>query len=274
MKRGYGTAFSTPAARRARQAGVVVNTFSPVSRSVPGPSTIVRSRRRFYSRVLGRSTGAIVATAERKYFDSLVSAAAITANTTAPGVNDPATLNTLFAPIQGSGINNRVGRKVLMHWVHVRGMVNFGVPTAQATPQKCPELRLALVLDKQTNAAQAAGTTVFMSPATATAILANCTFMNLDNLGRFKILKDKRFASKDTNTGNDAATTVSQAPDQVPFNWLYRFKGAGVPVHFNATNGGTVADIVDASLHMYANICVTGWTPVLSYNARICYTDA
>lgn len=227
----------------------------------------------FFRRSRISGGGGLVTHPERKYFDSLVSATTITANTTAPGVNDPATLNTLFAPVQGTAINQRVGRKINMLWCHVRGMINFAVPTGQSSPQKCPELRLALVLDKQSNAAQAAGTTVFMSPATATAILANCTFMNLDNLGRFKILKDKRFASKDTNTGNDAATTVSQAPDQVPFNWLVRFKN-GIPVHFNATNGGTIADIVDNSLHMYANICVTGWTPVLSYNARICYTDA
>ncbi len=58
---------------------------------------------------------------EMKYFDAERANVAIGASVdwTATEV-DPATLNTLFAPVKGTGINNRIGRKVHVHKVKIR----------------------------------------------------------------------------------------------------------------------------------------------------------
>ena len=125
----------------------------------------------------------------------------------------------------------------------------------------------------QTNGTQAGGQLV-MTPTT-TAVQAPHTFQNIDNFGRFKVLKDKTAIIQDPNTGG-AANSHDSNGKVVTFKFTIKFRKP-IQVRFNNTNGGTVADIIDNSLHFFANSSnglTSGALPVyVTYLSRVCYKE-
>lgn len=211
---------------------------------------------------------------ERKYFDSFLSAAAVAGSTDWTATElDPATLNTLCVPSEGSDIDNRVGRQITVHSIRIRGVLSVAALQDQADMVQVPAVRLVLFQDMQTNAAQAQGENLMAAPGAATAPLTMSTFQNLSNLGRFRVLKDKYIKLGMPYAGTDGASTNSLAPGQnVPFKLNFKFKRP-VVIRFNATNGGSVADIIDNSFHLLGQKSATTWVASISYQCRTSYTD-
>jgi len=233
---------------------------------------------------VARARGAPV-TGEMKYFDTELFASAISVVTTTwvAGTNmDPAsTINLgaaavatplcLFAPTVGAALNQRIGRKVKMMKVKVRGHINVPVQAAQAAADTSTFVRLALVMDKQTNAAQMTGAQLYNDSSNAFATINS--YQNPNNFGRFKILKERSMPIRNLNlVGSPTAADVVQDGTCVPFKLSYRFK-APVTVNFNATNGGTVADIIDNSLHIICGAYSIAYAPSLSYYTRVSYKE-
>lgn len=248
-------------------------------RQAMGPYAIVPARRRGYMRVMGRSAGALVAVPERKYFDAELNAKTIPESTDWTGTEiDPdtvpvAAINTLFAPVQGNAINNRIGRKVQVLKLSIRGTIHNTVLTDQADAIPLPQVRLVLYQDKQSNGVQAQGEDLMRAPTSASTQTAVATFQSLANFGKFRVLKDKTFTFRDFVGFNDAAATGTMATNQIPFKLNVKFRKP-VVVHFNATNGGTIADIVDNSFHMIASAAgSTNWVTNVTYCARTVYVD-
>ena len=106
-------------------------------------------------------------------------------------------------------------------------------------------VRIILYQDKQTNGTFAQGEDVISSGA---ANNAGHMFQNPANFGRFRVLKDKTFRLHDPSISYDG-TNMEQSGYSIPFKFKVNFKN-GILVHFNAANGGTVADIIDHSFHM------------------------
>lgn len=241
------------------------------------PQAIVPSRRRYYSRVAGRSAGALVTMPERKYYDSLLSAANVAGSTNWQGTElVPLVKLTLCVPTQGSGISNRIGRKIAVHKIKVRGVLVPTVLSDQADMVNPPSVRLLLVQDKQTNGSQMQGEEIMQAPATATTALTNTSFQSLANFGRFRVLKDKQYTWAHNSSGTDGANTNSIASHIKPFKFTVNFRKP-VIVHFNSQNGGAgdgdIGDIVDNSFHIIGNQQVGNWTVTCSYNARTVFTD-
>lgn len=234
---------------------------------------IVPSVRPRYMRVQGRSAGALVATPENKYFDATLAVTALpaTAVSWASTERDPTTLNTLFAPIQGTGINNRIGRKVSVHKLKVRGTLTFTQFTGGALTANYLGCRLVLVQDLQTNGAQLNGEDVMAASATASSENQMVSYQNLANFGRYRVLKDKSYQFRYGIAANNAsATTVSTDFPSIDFNFSIKFRKP-VVVHFNATNGGTIADIVDNSFHILALANSTSVN--ILYESRVVFQD-
>lgn len=209
---------------------------------------------------------------ETKYFDAEKTATAVAASADWTGTEyDPGTLNTLFAPVKGTGINQRVGRGVQVIKIRIRGMIYTSAQVDQTAADAASYIRLALVQDTQTNGAQAQGEQIFQDPTAASAFNAACAFQSLDNLGRFKVLKDKILTIQNPNISYDG-TNMEQQGLVRPFKMNCVFKSP-VVVHFNETNGGTVADIVDNSWHVVANTSNAIQAPTIVYQARVYYKD-
>jgi len=189
---------------------------------------------------------------ENKYFDaerSIADLTVITGATWASCEVDPTALGALFAPIQGTGFNNREGRKVWVKKLKVKGYVNWGFNTNLTAGDEGNLIRMLILIDKQTNAVQFDSEAVLESGG-ATADPTISAFQNPAFFGRFRILKDVTW-SKTARYVSWDGTNIEEFGQRKAFKFYINFKRPLV-VHFNGTNGGTVADIVDNSFHIMA----------------------
>lgn len=217
-------------------------------------------------------TRGVYSKGEMKYFDTARDGEIDSSATWTDAAHDPATVLTLCAPTVGAGINQRIGKAIHIHKIKIRGRVYTAPVEATANAPPTQQIRMVLVLDKQTNSTQMSGPLLF--PASAAPNVAVNAFQNIDNFGRFRVLKDKTFIIQNPNMAGDPATK-DVAGLSIPFKISYKFKKP-LQVRFNATNGGTVADIVDNSLHILANNSATNGTPFsagLVYACRINYKE-
>lgn len=260
MKRQRDIGAEIAAAKRRRYADSRVQIYRNLPRRGMTPG-------RLY---VPRSVGNPQAVTERKYFDSEVNA--LTIPTTAQYFTnceaDPATLNCLFAPVTGDDYFNRTGRKVQVIGIKIRGEIQIGAQSNQTVEDQCPIVRLALVMDKQTNGVQLSSEDVFQGQSNIGA--GYLSFQNGGYFGRFKVLKDKLMGIRNPVAVYDG-TNIEQAGYSIPFKWSVKFRKP-ILVHFNATNGGTIADIVDNSFHVLAGQSVAGFC-TLSYKARTTFLD-
>lgn len=219
---------------------------------------------------------------EMKYFDTERAAITVPSSATwTSTVLDPNTTQEavpvanpgIFTPIQGSAINQRIGRKAKVFKIKVRGMLFALSQTAQTVGDNPSEVRLLFVQDNQTNSAAMTGAQLMSTPTTATTDQVIHVFQSTANFGRFRVLKDKLFSVQNPNmAGEIAAANVIANGLARPFKMNFRFK-KGIEVTFNATNGGTIADIVNTSWHIVANASANTMGLGLTYNARVCYKE-
>lgn len=214
---------------------------------------------------------------EMKYFDTERSVTAIPASTDWTATEFPpnvGTPTTLVVPTVGSAINQRIGREIKLHKLKIRGNIVMDPQTGQSAGDASAQIRVLVVQDMQTNGAQAQGEQIMTDPTAADAKNAISAFQSLDNLGRFRVWKDKTYVIQNPNMANDTGATggVVQQGLIKPIKFMLNFKNP-IPVRFNGTNGGTIADIVDNSFCVYATCTNAALVPRLTYNARACYKE-
>lgn len=122
-------------------------------RTAPKPRTKPKRQKTIFVQRQQQFPRAIV---ERKYFDSVRTGATVLQSTTdwSNAQLDPATLNCLFAPIQGDDISNRQGRKVQVLQIKLQGQIGCNPQLLQSTGDVACIVRLHLVQDCQTNGTQ------------------------------------------------------------------------------------------------------------------------
>jgi len=96
-------------------------------------------------------------------------------------------------------------------------------------------------------------------------------FQNPNNFGRFQVLKDKTFTLQNPNASFDA-TNIEMQGLVKPFKFTHKFKKP-IVVRFNATNGGTFADIVDNSWHVIGQTNNLNLAPSISYVSKVYYCE-
>jgi hypothetical protein len=93
-------------------------------------------------------TRGIYGAGEMKYFDTFRSGAAIQSSPNWIGAElDPVAQLCLFAPVTGATIQQRIGRKVYVHKIKVKGTIIQPPAASQANPIITPFCRLMLVMD-------------------------------------------------------------------------------------------------------------------------------
>lgn len=219
-----------------------------------------------------RTLGALAAS-ESKYFDSYLNSSTLSETTSWIGTElDPATLNTLFFPAEGADINERIGRRVSVYKIAIRGQLKTTAVAASGLALEPCYTRLVLYQDMQTNGTQSQGEQVMAQPGTTAVPLVISTFQNPANFGRFRVLRDITVRSPFTYAFNDAAGTGAIAASNIPIKITYRFKKP-VVVKFNATGGGSVGDIVDNSFHLIGKKSGADFAQTISYQCRVYYKD-
>lgn len=222
-----------------------------------------------------RARGASV-TGEMKYFDTERATTAIAAVTTTwvAGTQcpptTPAALN-LCSPTVGAAINQRIGREIKVIKIKIKGRLIVPTQAAVSAADNGCLIRWLLVQDTQTNAAAMTGAQLLTDQVAADTTIN--AFQNLNNFGRFKVLKEKYFYFENPNqTGDPTAGDVVQGGFKRAFKCNYNFKHP-VSVRFNATNGGTVADIVDNSFHVICGTDSNALVPEMAYVCRVGFKE-
>jgi len=221
--------------------------------------------------VAARSPGGQV-TAEDGYFDTERSTTAISVLTAtwAGSEMDPNTtaMLCLFAPVQGDDISNRRARKVFVKKIRICGRINMPEYTASATSPASPVIRILVFMDKQSNGAQVSPATLM---ASGDGSQAGHMFQSTAGFGRFKVFKDKSYVLNPTAVyGPSTGALIGGGAVCREFSFTIK---PNVWVNYNATNGGTVADIIDNSFHL---ACLTNRNtpaaPTIEYKARTVFT--
>lgn len=202
---------------------------------------------------------------EKKFFDTS-KVAAVTATTTTGAMHDPATVNCLNAMSEGSGESNREGRKISMHSLHLKGNVEITPQVNQTALDGACEVLIAVVCDKQTNAAQLTSQLVYTNPSGSSVLNADL-FRNLEYIDRFKVLKVFRCSFESPQAAYDG-TNIETGGSSRPFSMNIDLKGMKTLFKGDSTPS-TVADIVDNSLHVLAFKSSNQYTVNCYYNARL-----
>lgn len=184
---------------------------------------------------------------EKKFVDYEVTKGNM-ADTVASSEVDPTTVNCLNAIAQGDGESQRDGRRCTLTSVHVQGYVRFKSDVLSGGTPDIGRVRLALVLDTQTNGAQFNAEDVFIEPTDGT--LATCTFRNLQYQKRFRVLASKVVDLRSQAGAGPDAGFLYWSPDIASFEFHKEFK-SGLQVNHSGTTA-SVASITDNSLHMIA----------------------
>lgn len=258
-KRDFGVVFANAGPyKRPRQAAYKA-VVGQIARRNQFPNRI-----RLQKRYVPRTPGGQI-TAENHYFDTerTITTIPFSASTWSGAALDPNTtaMLCLFAPVIGDDIFNRMGRKIFVKKIRINATVKMPPETAQTAGNDGINIRIILFQDMQTNATQATGDLVIASGAANDAINM---FQSAINFGRFKVWKDKKIVMKPPDYSGLTTAFVSQGISRMfklnikPNCW----------VNYNATNGGTVADVVDNSFHIIALRDSNSVLSTLEYKVR------
>ena len=138
-------------------------------------------------------------------------------------MKDPATTSCLFCPVPGTGINERIGRRVAVHSIKIRGEIEIPNVNDQAVATQAMAgmlARLIVCIDKQTNGVQMNSQNLIDSGA---GNLAWDMFQATLSFGRYRVLKDKRIKLQNPDFGADL-TTYDRNGLTYPFEYIFKFR--------------------------------------------------
>lgn len=199
---------------------------------------------------------------EKKVFD--IAGTSAKANT----ANLAANTRLLCIPILGTDINSRIGRKILLKSVYIRGWIAGTQATNTTAGQAISQLvRLMIVFDTQPNGAAIVPGDVLDVGTTPVSHL------NINNRDRFQILCDKQYTIDPYDLGLTASSTYASTSGQTrPFKF---YKKLNKEMIFNSTNGGGIADITTGALwFIFVGSNPSGATDsTVYYTSRVRYLD-
>ncbi len=186
---------------------------------------------------------------ELKFHDKLVPLTLLTDDWSTARVDPGVGIESLCGVPSGDGEREHTGRCYWIHSLHINGTVVADYLGAEFGDSKW---RWIVVLDTQTNGVAAAGDEV-MSNIPFGGIQNVQAFRNLQETGRFQVLKDKVQVLKTTAVAGNSATPapiVARQFSMSSFKANIKFKN---PIKVRTTGPLVdVSDIADNSFHLYA----------------------
>lgn len=175
--------------------------------------------------------------------------------------------------IRGTDSYQRVGRRIKMTRVNVRGIVTF--LQAGAAPG-ADLLRLQLIYDREANGATPALADILQDTSNAGATTVDSLAgLNLNNSDRFAVLKEWYWSIPAASNSGGAATGSQAVPTMTELCFKFT-KKCNLDVRFNSGNAGTSADITTGALYVVASGALAAanaqWEVVT--DSRIRYVDA
>lgn len=193
---------------------------------------------------------------QRKMLDGELKYSDIATNTVA--VNIAGSITLLHVPILGSDFNARIGRKTTAKSLFIRGIWASDVLGSVNTQL----LRMIVFEDKQPTPA----TAVTVLDVLATA--APTSHLNPNNRDRFKVLCDQEFALGPQNVVTPAFSSPAAEAWKI-------YKKIKIESIFNATNGGTFADITSGAIYVMfiGSLAAGNGDGTATWSSRVRYSD-
>ncbi len=171
------------------------------------------------------------------------------------------TVNNLTIIPEGNGESARIGRKITVKSIHIRGHITL--PATTASNATSDNVLCRLVLDTQTN-----GVAMTALNLLDTDVLNS--FNNLANSGRFKVLYQKWYAINNGGGGvaTGAAYIFAESTRQIKVN-----KRCNHIIEYdNSANDGTIGTVRSNNLYWVtqsaSGLCVIAATVRLRYTDR------
>lgn len=190
---------------------------------------------------------------------------------TATSVDTTGAFVLLNGCIQGTDITERVGRKINVKSVFIRGRVEPAqaqIPAAAGGAETLGQLwRMIVFVDMQPNGAAPAVTDLLNTAAAHSQL-------NLNNRDRFRILKDKQFACPNSFK---AFTAAGSAAGNLGGSFGYKvFRKLDLETIYNAGNAGTIADMTSGALYVFwiGTVAAGVVDGLATYTARVRFSDA
>ncbi len=192
---------------------------------------------------------------EQKFFDTDVDAILGTMAVTFEAAN----LNIIA---QGNTESQRIGRKVILKRVDVKGIMTM--PSTESATATSDNVRLLLVCDKQTNGAAFVGTDLWETDNWR-------SFNNLANSTRFRVLQSKIYTfNASAGSGRGTTDTLSYGEVVVPFKLGVNLN---LPLEFdNSATTGAVTTQRSNSLWLVSQSS-SGSVVMSVSNARVRFMD-
>jgi len=206
---------------------------------------------------------------EEKYFDTYYSGTVVQQTGWVSASHNPTTILTLFAPVRGTGINQRIGDRTFIKKIHIKGTLNKPFGNIDVTRFQQWLTRIIIVLDESSNGAQATSQSI-MDNSTTTAFLTH--FLNLNSMYRFKILAEKIIDMSSFIIY--AGGTVAYYNCTEDFEFCLKFE-IPLEVRFRS-DSGTISSCLDKSFHILVN---TNYQTSedqdlnITYNSRVYFTE-
>lgn len=182
-------------------------------------------------------------------------------------------------PLEGASFYQRIGRRIRMKSLEIRGEITPNNTNAAAVPQQFA--RIMVLYDRQTNGALPALADILTGFNAAGATTSTVwDGLNMNNRDRFTVLRDRKLILNGLGiNGATPANITGLSPDPNVDNTSYVFrefiKLKGLETHFKASAGG-VGDIATGSIVLLtvssadAN-AAPAWQ--LAYGARLKFYD-
>ncbi len=164
----------------------------------------------------------------------------------------------------GTADDQRIGRRILIHSIHIKYRMHVNASEMQTTPP--PDLigRMALVLDSQTNKAQLTATDVFtVGPPDFQA------FRDLDHTSRYRVLLDVPFKIPSVGINEGASDLFAQQNATTSIRSFHKKFPKPIPVLYDGDTN-VIGVTTDNSFHIIGVANQT--TALLTYVVRLRYT--
>jgi len=174
----------------------------------------------------------------------------------------------LSAPAQGDSQNERIGKNITVKSFYVNGRIEPTLQQDEADAGSFPLVYIALVQDKQTNAATIVSENVFENPI-GEENLNGKPLRNLELSSRYRILDQVTLDwSSCAIAFNDNTQMGSMNGPQLFFKLGWR---GNMPIAFNTGTTANVSAVVDNSVHLIAYSIVSAFAPQIAYQCRMRY---
>lgn len=211
---------------------------------------------------------AVQKASEMKYYDLQIGFTALAA-----AANDLTGITTFTGgtggicnPAVGAASNQRVGKMIYLHKIRCKGAFTTTKHAIEATGEAPIRIRFLIFRDKEPpQAAASSANLTELLASTGVATTQDTALQNVNNFGRFEVLKDKTYVLQNPNsaTATNALT--------IPFKFEKRFANP-IKIRFNdSTTAFPTTDQFQCII--FINQLTAAQAPLATTQWRACFKD-